>query len=314
MPRLRLAHFSDVHFTESPLASPSELRGKRITNALAHLLGDQRVRFRDVATRIAALLEDVDAAGVDHALCTGDLTMASTEGELAGIAALFGPRRARPDRYTVLPGNHDRYVQRVVDEGTFERHLGALCAGAAGTFPFEKRLGAEGAARLVVFDTSRPTGLLDSSGACGRAQRARLRAMLDADTTSLTFVATHYGLLRYGGVPDRPRHGMRDYREVMALLDATPARIALVLHGHMHNAYTVQAGTRTVVCAGSATDLLVHAGYFIYDVDLDTFAVTLERREWNRARARYERVPCDEFQAAMSARTSVRFVDQRPLL
>jgi 3',5'-cyclic AMP phosphodiesterase CpdA len=313
MSRIRIAHFSDVHFTLSPLAHIREsLDGKRVANVASYLLGGRRERFRDAPRRIEALLEDVDACGVDHALCTGDITAASLDAEFAGVAAIFGRRLAEPERYTVIPGNHDRYVARAVRGRAFERHFGALCPGADSDFPFEKRL-APGV-RLVAFETARPTSLIDSSGLCGDAQRARLAEMLARDTGSLTLVAMHYGLLRYRGTPDHLRHGLRDHAEVIATLDASPARIGLVLHGHMHGAFTVRTATRSVICAGSATDLLVDCGYFIYDIDLVTHDVRIERRHWDRAANRYVHLPCEEFEDAVRTRRGAPLARQRPFV
>jgi len=311
MARLRIAHFSDVHFTLDPFAHPREsLHGKRLASFFSYLVGGRRERFTDVGPRIAELLRDVDAMAVDHAICTGDLTASSLPAEIDGIAELFGPRLARPERFTVLPGNHDRYVARVVADGTFERRFGTLCPARPGEFPFEKRL-ADGV-RLVGIDVARPTSFLDSSGLCGERQRGALRDVLASDTESITFVAMHYGLVRWRGQPDRRRHRMRDYREVMAILESTPARIALVLHGHMHGAFTVPIGPHAAVCAGSATDLLVDCGYFVYELDLDTRAITVERRHWNRDAGRFEPSECASFERAVRDRRGAHLRFQLP--
>ncbi len=305
MARIRLAHFSDVHYTVSPLSSPREsFRGKRAASFVSWLVGGRRERFRDSPERIRALLEDVDRAGVDHALCTGDLTAASLDEEFAGVAAIFGARLGRPDRFTVLPGNHDRYVRSAIEERSFERRFASLCPGADRGFPFEKDL-AEGA-RVVAIDASRPTSFIDASGLCGGAQRGALRELLGRDTERVTIVAMHYGLLRHDGRPDRPLHRMRDWERVLADIDASPARIALVLHGHMHGAFTVPSRKRTIVCAGSATDLLVECGYFIYEIDLASLAVSVERRGWNERHERFESIACSEIEAAIRDRRGAR--------
>jgi 3',5'-cyclic AMP phosphodiesterase CpdA len=309
MPRFRLAHFSDVHYTLGPLVNPREsFRGKRIASFVSYVVGGRRERFARGPERIAALLEDVDRVGVDHALCTGDLTAASLDEEFAGIASLFGDRRARPDRFTVLPGNHDRYVPSAVIERHFERHFGSLCPGAEGGFPFEKTLAS--GVRVVAIDAARPTTFADASGLCGPAQRAAFRELLAKDTESVTLVAMHYGLLRYTGEPDRFLHRMRDWEPVLADLDASKARVALVLHGHMHGAFTASSKRTTMICAGSATDLLVDCGYFIYEIDTDSLEVSIERRHWNRRDHRFETVDVSDFEAAVRARRGARLPHQ----
>lgn len=312
MARFRIAHFSDIHYTLDPFDHPREsLHGKRLASFFSYWLGGRRERFADVGSRIATLLDDVDAMGVDHAICTGDLTASSLLAELDGVAALFGSRLQEPGRFTVIPGNHDRYVSSSIASRSFERRFGALCPTEHGDFPFAKTIAPS--LRLVAIDAARPTAFIDSSGLCGERQREALRAMLAADTDSVTLVAMHYGLLRWRGTPDRERHGMRDYREVMSILESSPARIALVVHGHMHGAFTVPIGRRTVVCAGSATDLLVDCGYFVYELDLDTLEVSVERRHWNRSTQRFEHLECLDFERALRERRGARLAHQLPL-
>ena len=309
MARIRLAHFSDVHYTLGPFVNPREsLRGKRLASLFSYWLGGRRERFAESPARIAALLQDVDAAKVDHAICTGDLTAASLDEEFAGIAELFGARLQQPERFTVLPGNHDRYVANAVIERSFERRFASLCPGAESGFPFAKTI-APGV-RVVVIDAARPTSFVDASGLCGGAQRAALRELLAADTESVTLVAMHYGLLRWTGSPDRRLHQMRDWKAVLGELDASPARIALILHGHMHGAFTASSKRRTMVCAGSAIDLLVECGYFLYEIDLDSLAISIERRKWNRKAMRFDTIDCHDFEVAVRERRGARLRHQ----
>lgn len=309
MPRFRLAHFSDIHYTESPLADPRRsLHGKRLASFFSYFLGGRRERFLDGPRRIATLLDDVDSAGVDHAVCTGDLTAASLEAEFAGLAGVFGPRLERPDRYTVLPGNHDRYVPSAVQKRHFERYFEPLCPGATQGFPFSKTL-APGV-RLVAIDPSRPTGFVSAAGLCGKEQLEAFERLLSEDTESTTIVALHYGLLRWNGVPDRERHRLLDYEAVLSVRDASPARIALGVHGHMHGAFTVASAKRTIVCAGSSIDLLVDCGYFVYDIDLDTHAISVERRHWDRHSHRFTSLECHAFEEAMRQRRGFRLPHQ----
>jgi 3',5'-cyclic AMP phosphodiesterase CpdA len=284
MARFRLAHFSDIHYTVNPFQHlPAGLQGKRLAGCASYFIGGRRTRFRSCHDRISVLLDDIDQTGAHHALCTGDLTSVSLDAEFEGLARVFGHRLESPDRYTVIPGNHDRYVPEEPGQRGFERYFAAL---AAPQYPFAKSIGDR--VRVVAIDVARPTSLTDSSGLCGAEQRAALARLLAEDTQSVTLVALHYGLLRWRGNPDRLHHGMRDAAEVLQLLNESPARIALILHGHMHGAFTVPAGRRTIICAGSATDLLVDCGYFIYEIDPDSLAVRVERRRWNPARNAYE--------------------------
>lgn len=272
---MKLAHFSDIHVTHFPLSERFAL--KRLAAVVSYSLLGRGEHFRGSDERIAKLLADVDAQQVDHALCTGDVTGVSTGAEFAKVAALFGSRLEQPAKFTVIPGNHDRYVPGV--EGLFERHFGKLSEGAR--FPFVKHVGD---LTIVAIDVARPTSLVDSSGLCGVKQRHELLGILTDASLKHRFVvlAMHYGLLRAEGQRDARNHGLRDDLEVMELIDRDDVSLDLVLHGHMHRPYVVKTKRRTIINAGSGTDLHVKGfGYNVYDIDPAAHRVRIERRAWN---------------------------------
>lgn len=283
---MRLAHFSDIHVTHFPLAGRFAV--KRVAAVASYTLMGRGRHFVGSDERIARLLEDVDGQRVDHALCTGDLTGVSTEAEFARVAELFGARLEQPERYTVIPGNHDRYVAEA--SGRFEKHFARLCEGAA--FPFVKPVA--GGVTIVGIDVTRPTSVIDSSGLAGEAQRKKLEAILTDASLKDRFVvlALHYGLLRAEGQRDKRNHGLRDDLEVMALVDREDVTVDLVVHGHMHRPYVVPTKRRQTINAGSATDLHVKGcGYNVYDIDARAFKVRIERRAWDEASGHYVAQP-----------------------
>lgn len=279
---MRLAHFSDIHVTHFPLTGSFTM--KRLAAVASYSLAGRGRHFVGSDERIARLLEDVDSLGVDHALCTGDLTGVSTVGEFERVAQLFGPRLDQPQKFTVIPGNHDRYVREAA--GRFEQHFAKLCEGAR--FPFAKAL--PGGVTLVGLDVARPSSVIDSSGLAGKEQLGRVQEILTDASLKERFVvvALHYGLLRAEGQRDRRSHGLRDDLELMALVDREDVTVDLVVHGHMHRPYVVPTKRRQTINAGSATDLHVKGcGYHVYDLDPRAFKVRIERREWDAARGRY---------------------------
>ena len=284
---MKLAHFSDIHITHFPLSGKPAL--KRLAAVASYSLAGRGRHFRGSDERITKLLEDVDSQSVDHALCTGDLTGVSTEAEFAKVAELFGSRLKQPERYTVIPGNHDRYVRGAT--GLFEQHFSALSEGAK--FPFLKHVTSE--VSIVAIDVARPTSLIDSSGLCGPKQRDALLGILTDASLKGRFVvlALHYGLLRAEGQRDARPHGLRDDLEVTALIDRDDVSLDLVLHGHMHRPYVVKTKKRTSICVGSATDLHVKqgCGYHVYEIDPAEHRVKISRRSWNAGPGRYEAQP-----------------------
>ena len=282
---MRLAHFSDVHVTHFPLSGGFAL--KRLAAVASYSLAGRGEHFIGSDARIASLLAHVDEQGVDHALCTGDLTGVSTEAELARAAELFGPRLRQPERFTVIPGNHDRYVTGAA--GLFEKHFANLCEGAS--FPAVKHL--PSGVTLLLLDAARPTSLIDSSGLIGEAQRSKALSMLSDPSLKDRFVivALHYGLLRMTGKRDSRPHGLRDDVELMHLLDRDDVTVDLVLHGHLHRPFTIRTKQRHIVNAGSATDLHMRCGYNVYDIDVAAHRVAITRHRWSVEAARYEPDP-----------------------
>lgn len=279
---MRLAHFSDIHVTHFPLSGSFAL--KRLAAVASYTAMGRGRHFQGSDKRIAELLRDVDAQDVQHAVCSGDITGVSLEAEFQQAAALFGPRLQQPERFTVIPGNHDCYVPGA--KALFAQHFGTLCQNAQ--FPLVKSLAED--VTLVAIDVARPTHVLDSSGLCGMAQQHALEGILTSSSLKEQFVilVMHYGLLRKDGSRDRPSHGLRDDVELMALLDREDVNLDVVLHGHMHRPYSIRTQRRLIVNAGSATDIHVaDCGYNLYDIDASHHRLTVHRRVWNRAEQRY---------------------------
>ncbi|MBI4814665.1 MAG: metallophosphoesterase [Deltaproteobacteria bacterium] len=277
---VRIAHYSDVHVTLDPLRLMTRaFAGKRVMGTLNYYFGNRRAHFREVEQRIQTLLEDIDTQNVDHAICTGDLTAMSFQEEMSRAAELFGDRRNQPARHTVLPGNHDRYTQ-ATDEGRLFEQFFASLSSPEGTFPYTKRIAPQ--VSLVVLDVCRATSLFDSSGRVGEAQLAATTRLLSSPELANDFVivALHYALLRKNGQRDRRSHGIEDDVALLELLSSPSSRVDLVIHGHVHEAYTLLDRHAPIVCAGSATDLHQRCGYNVYTIDLGSRHVDLERREY----------------------------------
>ena len=153
---------------------PHRVIGKRIMGSLNYFFGGRRTHFSHSDRRLELLLADVDAQSPDHVVCTGDLTQMSFPEEFETAAKIFGQRLESPSRFTVIPGNHDRYT-KATDQGRhFENWFGSLCA--EGTFPFTKRL--SDSVTLVGLDPCRATGMADSSGLLGKEQLSALKEVL----------------------------------------------------------------------------------------------------------------------------------------
>src|SRR5262249_7504467 len=114
----RLAHVSDPHFRGFDGVSWSDFVGKRVVGALNLVVNRTR---KHKMWLLDALREDLRAQAVDHVALTGDLPNISIEAEWRSALAWIEALGTSGEAMTVIPGNHDTYVQDVVDAGVFER-------------------------------------------------------------------------------------------------------------------------------------------------------------------------------------------------
>ena len=104
---MRLAHCSDLHLLSHEGAHWIELANKRWIGAMN--LISNRARLYHVAA-FDDMIEDLNAQGIDHVLCTGDVTNLAMEREFMFARERFDKLARGPHDVTVIPGNHDAYV------------------------------------------------------------------------------------------------------------------------------------------------------------------------------------------------------------
>jgi 3',5'-cyclic AMP phosphodiesterase CpdA len=224
-------------------------------------------------------LDDLRERGVDHLALTGDLCNIALASEWTAALRWIEDSRLSSEQVTVIPGNHDAYVPRVVAEGVFERMFAAYqtaqLRAEKDVYPFVRL---RGEVALVCVSTAVPTGDLGAWGKLGESQLARLESLLtEPEVTSRRRVL----LIHHPPVVHRPGEdrNLRDRRNLQAVLARTGAD--LILHGHDHRDLFADlpgpAGTTIpVVGAGSAS----YSGaadrrsrYHIFEIDSTTISV-----------------------------------------
>ncbi|HTN54368.1 MAG TPA: metallophosphoesterase, partial [Anaeromyxobacter sp.] len=76
------------------------------------------------SSRLAkGLLDALREVGVDHLVCTGDVTFSAEPREFERAAELLRPF-AEARKLTVVPGNHDLWTEESVETARFLRALG----------------------------------------------------------------------------------------------------------------------------------------------------------------------------------------------
>jgi 3',5'-cyclic AMP phosphodiesterase CpdA len=220
-----LAHLSDPHIGPLPRPRLKELASKRLFGYLNWHRGRRAVHRADA---LAAIGRDLRRARPDHIAVTGDLV---------NIALAPEFERARhwleslgcPADVSLVPGNHDAYVQSAALHR--DRHWAAYMTGddeAGAAFPYVRR---RGPVALVGLSTAVATGPLMATGRLGIDQIARTGALLDELGGAGLFrvVMIHHPPL----APPASRHKRLIDAAALRRVIAT-AGAELVIHGHDH--------------------------------------------------------------------------------
>jgi 3',5'-cyclic AMP phosphodiesterase CpdA len=228
---MRIAHFSDLHLLSLEGARALDFANKRWIGGL-NLLANRGRHYHTAV--FEALIADLGRAGVDHAICTGDVTNLAMEQEFDFARGLFDRIPLGPAGVTVIPGNHDAYVAR--GSAYFTGYFAAYHACDPGwewpdgdAWPVVR---VRGEVAIVALSTSLATPWFTAYGVVGDKQRERLRAVLVDPRLAGRFriVAIHHPP---AGKWARSRiRGLKDREAFAAVLAETGAE--LVLHGHEH--------------------------------------------------------------------------------
>ena len=266
----RLAHVTDLHVRNFAGARLRDFFGKRAIGAL-NLALIRRSKHRPEL--LEALGDDLRARAHDHLLVSGDLGNVSLSSEWRAARSWLERIGASTENTTVIPGNHDAYVQEVVVSGAFAQLFAAFQSADVrlepDIYPFARL---RGEIALVCANSCVPTGDLGAWGLLGNAQLRRLEALLAAPEVRARFRVL---VIHHPPVMHRPpeNRNLRDRAQLVEVLARVGAE--LVVHGHDHrDEFAALAGPEgrriPVVGAGSAS----YAGatdrrsrYNIYEID-----------------------------------------------
>ena len=115
-----IIHISDLHFHTYP-QNFRDWKSKRILGA-ANLLFRRKRQFP--LQRAKRLVEQIQKMNWDHLVISGDLTQLALEKGFSRARKTLEPLLTDPERVTVIPGNHDRYVRQAVGTDLFTQYSG----------------------------------------------------------------------------------------------------------------------------------------------------------------------------------------------
>ncbi|HUJ59316.1 MAG TPA: metallophosphoesterase [Kofleriaceae bacterium] len=296
---MRLAHCSDLHLLSHDGVRWIELANKRWIGAM-NLISNRSRHYHVEA--FAQMVDDLNAQGIDHVLCTGDVTNLALEQEFVFARKMFDQLAGGPDHVTVIPGNHDAYVAEGVAH--FAAIFEPYCRTDPGwAWPETERLTDDddlrwpivrvrGELALIGVSTSRATPWFTAYGRVGVGQLERLRRTLEDDRLrhKVRVVAIHHPPA--GRRAESRIRGLRDHEDFAHVLAEAGAE--LVVHGHEHRCMLEHLGgpRGPIDVRGVASGTYFHdkpdrtARYRVYEISQGS--LTPEQiRVWDREHSRF---------------------------
>ncbi len=283
---MRIAHLSDPHLLSLDGTQLRDFLSKRWIGGLNLLARRAREHKLEV---FDAMVEDINQVSIDHVLCTGDITNVALPSEFAFARARFDGFAHGTADATVIPGNHDAYVQ--VGVPLFSEHFGDYCTTDpgwqwpdGGTWPIVR---IRGHLVIVGLTTALQTPWFNAWGRLGSEQIKRMEQVLGDERLAGKFrlIAIHHPPV--GRYAEHRRHGLQDHAAFAKALARVGAD--LVLHGHEHLDLRTEAqgpndapipvhGIQSATYAGKRPSEL--ASYRIYALN-GAGEASRETRVWN---------------------------------
>ncbi len=192
------------------------------------LLAGRSRRFR--LERLDAVVDRVLELRPDHVLITGDLTTTSLPSEFTEAYRRLGRLFERPERVTIVPGNHDRYTLRAARKGWFEDTFGEFMPRRG--FPWLRTLDDH----TVILGLDPTRAHLTASGRLPRQHIRMAQVFLNIYRPHRLIVACHYPLAAPAGhKAELRRKALVNAKEVASWLSTVGPH--LYCCGHVHAAW-----------------------------------------------------------------------------
>ena len=223
--RATIIHISDLHFHSYP-QKLSEFNAKRILGATNLLI--RRAREFPL-NRAKLLVERIQKMDWDHLVISGDITQLSLEKEFSLAREILDPLLIKSERVTVIPGNHDRYINQHDGTDLFSKYFGEFFGkNEVHVSKINQKW------VLVGWDSAHPNDLRTAAGTVKRSTIQATEKLLKnlPDQTNL-IVVNHFPLTFPEDWKFDRSHELYNLMPVRNwILKNSPIR--LYLHGHIH--------------------------------------------------------------------------------
>jgi 3',5'-cyclic AMP phosphodiesterase CpdA len=239
-----LAHLSDPHLADPRDSRFSDFLNKRFFGYLKWRLKRKSEHHSDI---LAAMIQDIRNAQPDHIVVTGDLTHLGLAAEYAKAKRLLEALGPAAD-VTIIPGNHDAYVDGALDCRLFEWVDYMVSDGEKAcdkTDPADNvifpSLRVRDRVAVIGLSTAQPCSTFLAVGCVGSDQLQRLQRIL--------IETGQKGLFRIVLIHHPPKSGVVSWRKRLTDAEAFQKTLQdcgaeLILHGHSHHASRTYLETR----------------------------------------------------------------------
>ncbi|MDP7621386.1 MAG: metallophosphoesterase [SAR324 cluster bacterium] len=223
--RATIIHISDLHFHSYPQKF-SEFNAKRILGATNLLIR----RAREFPLKRAKLLvEIIQKMEWDHLVISGDITQLSLEKEFSLAREILDPLLIKSERVTVIPGNHDRYINQHDGTDLFTKYFGEFFGkNEIHVSEINQKW------ILVGWDSAHPNDLRTAAGTVKNITIQATEKLLQNFPDQTNFiVVNHYPLTFPEDWKFDRSHELYNLVPVRNWILQNP-QIRLYLHGHIH--------------------------------------------------------------------------------
>ena len=222
---ISIIHISDLHFHTYP-KNFRDWKSKRILGA-TNLLFRRKRQFP--LQRAKKLVEQIQKMNWDHLVISGDLTQLALEKGFSRARKTLEPLLTDPERVTVVPGNHDRYVSQTVGVDLFSKYFGEFFGKKE---IHVRELSSDWV--IIGWDSAHPNDWLTAAGTVRRNTLKSTEDLLQSYTAKTKFIiVNHYPLSFPEGWKSDNLHELYNLVPVRNWI-LRHSQIRLYLHGHIH--------------------------------------------------------------------------------
>ena len=165
----------------------------------------------------------------DHLGISGDLTQLALEKGFSRARKTLEPLLTNPERVTVIPGNHDRYVRQAAGTDLFSQYFGEFFGKKE---IHVRKLNSDWV--IIGWDSAHPNDWLSAAGTVRRSTIQATEDLLQSYPAKTQFIiVNHYPLTFPEGWKCDRFHELYNLVPVRSWILRHP-QIRLYLHGHIH--------------------------------------------------------------------------------